>query len=241
MKLTAIIIDDNRASIQLLEKLLSDFFKEINVIESFTSVKSSIETIANKNPDIVFLDVEMPGENGFALFDYIPQPHFETIFITAYKEYAADAFRVSSIDYLIKPIDPEELKGSIARVKAKASSNAKLQAHKSKLAIQTKTGIEFIEIAETRYCQANDNYTFIHLLDKKKLVSKPLKNFQLLLEPQGFFRTSRSYLINLKYIKCIKNGRKSEVVLEDDTLIPLSQENKKILIDLLSDKVVINL
>jgi len=125
----------------------------------------------------------------------------------------------------------------------KKSSNLKLErtVHKTILSVQSKTALDFITIEEIIYCQANDNYTFIHLSNKKKLISKSLKQFQLLLEPLGFFRTSRSFLINLKHIESIKNGRKSEVVLSNDICIPISLKNKKSLIDHLKNINVISL
>jgi len=235
MKLKAIIIDDNQASINILKKMLDDFFSDVEIIGSFKAVASSISAIENDCPDIVFLDVEIPKEDGFQLFKYIPQPDFETIFITAYKDYAAEAFRVDPIDYLIKPINPSELKIAIERVKAKKQNTKKINASpKSKLAIQTKTGIEFLEIDEIYYCQALDNYTMIFTQDNKKLVSKPLKKFEEILSGAGFFRTSRSYLVNIKFIKSITLGKKSFVLLNNDAEVPVSQSNKQSLIDLIN-------
>jgi len=242
MNLTAIIIDDNQSSINLLRKLLNEFFQEIRILESFTSVAKSIQLIENEKPDIVFLDVEMPGEDGFHLFKYIPQPEFETIFITAYKEYAVDAFRVNSIDYLIKPINPSDLKNAIERVKsARGKKKESKTSSKPKLAIQTKTGIEFVNIADIYYCQALDNYTMIFMSDHKKMVSKPLKKFEDILEASGYFRTSRSYLVNLKFIKSLNLGKKSSVVLENEAIVPVSQPNKQKLIDILNEDQAMNL
>jgi len=242
MKIKAIIIDDNKASINLLTKMLEEFFKTVEVIASFTAVKMAIETIENEQPDIVFLDVEMPGENGLKLFEYISIPKFETIFISAYKEYAIDAFRVGSIDYLTKPINPEELKEALKRVTDKMTLRGN-NTHdvKSRIAIHSNSGMDFISISNILHCEANDNYTFVHILKKKFVVSKPLKYFQQLLEPYGFFRTSRSHLVNLKHIKSITGGRKNTAILKDESSIPISSERKKELLNLLSDQDIINL
>jgi len=242
MRIKVIIIDDNQASINLLIKMLEDFFKHVEVIASFNSVKKSIETIEIVEPEIVFLDVEMPRENGLKLFDYISEPKFETIFISAFKEYAVDAFRVGSIDYLTKPINPKELKEALNKVEKKILLNSsKLSDVRTRLAIQSQSGMEFILISNILYCEANDNYTFINLLEKKIIVSKPLKHFQKLLEPRGFFRTSRSHIVNIKYITSITGGRKCFAILKNKSKIPISKDKKNELLDLLSNQGIINL
>ncbi len=240
MKLTAVIIDDNKSSIKLLSKLLTSFFTNVEIVASFNSVKTSIDTILNEKPDIVFLDVEMPGENGFKLFEYISQPEFETIFITAYREYAADAFRMDSADYLVKPIDPAELREAISRVEQKRLRVRGLST-KSKIALQTKTGIEFVNIADVHYCQADDNYTNVYFKEQKRLLSKPLKEIEKLLMGHRFFRSNRSYLVNLDHIKGLTRGRKNGIVISDDIVIPLSIEKKKELLDLLAGDDILNL
>jgi len=235
--LKAIIIDDNKSSIQLLSKLLDEYFDEVKVIATCTSVDEGSAQIEKQLPDIVFLDVEMPGNDGFQLFKHYPEPEFETIFITAFSKYAADAFRVGSIDYLVKPIDPEQLKEAINRVKQKLTPvSLKGQSHDSRLAISTQNGTEFIPVSSIIYCEADDNYTTIYHADGSSLVSKPLKSFQLSLEALGFFRSSRSHLVNTKYIKLITNGKKPEIHLKDDLKVPLVSARKKDLMALMLEQ-----
>ena len=242
MKIRAIIIDDNKASINLLIKMLEDFFRNVEVVAFFTSVKEAIDTIENEEPDVVFLDVEMPEENGLKLFEYISIPKFETIFISAYKEYAVDAFRVGSIDYLTKPINPKELKVALKRVSDKLSITESSKYNKSsRLAIHSQSGMNFVSISNILYCEANDNYTFIHVTNKKFIVSKPLKYFQHLLEPCGFFRTSRSHLVNLDKIQTLKGGRKGFAILKGESSVPVSSDRKKELLILLGNQDIINL
>ena len=234
MKLTAIIIDDNRSSIDLLSKLLLQFFPNIELLSSCTSVIEGSARIKKLNPDIVFLDVEMPGENGFELFKYHSKPEFETIFITAFTEYAASAFRVGSIDYLVKPIDPEELKIALQRVEDKRSPLKINGASKdARLAISTKDGTAFLLVSAIKYCKADDNYTTIFHDEKSTLVSKPLKSFEVTLEPNGFFRSSRSHLVNIAWIKLITNGKKPLIVLTDGDQVPLVLARKKELMALM--------
>lgn len=237
MNLTAIIIDDNKSSIKLLSKLLEEFFPQVELLGSCTSVQEGSTKISELAPDIVFLDVEMPGEDGFELFKYHPDHDFETIFITAFSEYAAEAFRVGSVDYLVKPLDPDELKIAITRVEDKLTPLSINGISKdARIAISTKNGTEFLFLDSIRYCEADDNYTTICYEEESALVSKPLKSFQKTLEPLGFFRASRSHLINTSYIKSISNGKKPQVRLTDGKSIPLVLARKKDLMAIMLNK-----
>ena len=207
----AIIIDDEQSSQITLKNMVTQFCNDIEIIATVGSVLEGVKTIHKDAPDLVFLDIEMPVHNGFTLFDHFPEPSFSVIFTTAFQKYAIKAFRFSAIDYLLKPINLEDLRAAIKKVSSKKEMDAtkeKLQTLKanlnnigSKLALPTMEGYHFVEVKNIIRCESQNNYTFFHLLNGKKiLVSRTLKIFSKMLEDHNFFRTSRSDLVNLNHI-----------------------------------------
>jgi len=220
-----IIVDDEQKAITLLGELLKEF-EEINVVASAENVDQAVEAILEFNPEIVFLDIQMPGKNGFELLheihDFDIQPTI--VFVTAFDEYAIDAIRYSAFDYLLKPVNPVELKKAISRYQhAKKEELSEVKRNLdtfiknisvSKLRFNTRTGAIFINPEEIIYVQADGNYSNIHLVnDKVELVTAYLSTVEEKLPEIGFFRISRSVVINLKYLKRI-DRKKRECILE---------------------------
>jgi two-component system LytT family response regulator len=237
--LKAVIIDDEEGARFMLASLLKDYCPEIEVVASCSNVPDGVLAINKYDPQLVFLDIEMPEYNGFELINFFKEIDFEIIFITAYSQYAVQAFEVSAIDYLLKPLDVEQLKKAVSKVKEKTSySNIqeRLDLMKSvyggeqiqKIALPLGDGLAFVDVNDVVFFEAERSYTHVFLRDHNKfLISKPMRFFEDLLEHrEQFFRLHRSYLINLNFVK--KYTRKeSMVVMDNQTAIPLARNKKQ--------------
>ncbi len=251
-----VIIDDEEKSRKLLRNLLAEYCKDIEVVEMADSVKSGIEAIRQFKPDLVFLDIVMPNANGFDLLDKINEVNFELIFTTAYNQYAIRAIRVCALDYLLKPIDVEELQVAVERAQQRISakmnqniderlnafiSNLKsIEKQPQKIGIPTQHGVKFYSINQIYFCKAEGNYTTVYLEGKEKieLVCKTLKEFDELLAEFNFIRTHRSYLVNLSHIKEYRRADSGEadgeggcLVAENNLKIPVSRDKRKLVLE----------
>lgn len=237
MKLKAFIVDDEENSRTTLRNMLVGFCQEVEVLGEASTVQKAIQPIKDLQPDIVFLDIIMPKENGFELIHYFDTPFFDVIFTTAYDQYAVKAFQLSAVDYLLKPIDLELLRGAVERVKAKKTLEdqtkrinileGNMTAAFEKISLPTADGFIFTEVDEIIRCEAQGNYTCIFLRDGNKvLVSKTLKNFEDILKDFHFFRINRSNLINLKEVKIVGRQRNPSLTLKDGTELLLSSFRK---------------
>jgi two-component system LytT family response regulator len=236
--LRSIIVDDEPKSRENLKIILQDFVSNVTVEALCANVDEAVSAINNLKPDIVFLDIEMQQETGFDLLNKVLEVEFEVIFITAYSEHAIRAIKFSAIDYLLKPIDIEELKGAIQRViqKREVSTSGRLQilrdhftAPKEKLqiALPTAHGIIFTGIENILYCEASSNYTILYTADGKEYVaSKTLKEYEDLLIDYNFFRIHHSYLVNIGAIKKYVKGDGGQVVLSNNTSLDVSKRRR---------------
>ena len=237
----ALIVDDEENSRQALHNLLKDYCKGVDVIGKAASVKEAIKIADNKKPDVVFLDIEMPVENGFKLLEYYEEIPFDVVFTTAYDQYAVKAFKFSALDYLLKPIDLEELRNSIEKVKENKQETRKphydtlqynIKHNLKKLALPTIEGYSFIDLDEILYCEASNNYTIVYLTNRKKIVvSKTLREYEDLLSDFNFFRVNRSHLINLKFIKEYKKARRPIILMTNGTEVSLATARKQDFLD----------
>lgn len=224
-----LIVDDEQAARQGLEKLLLKFTQDVSYIDTASSVKEAIEKIENQMFDVVFLDIQMPGGNGFTLFDEIENPDFSVIFTTAHSEYAIQAFRVGAVDYLLKPIDPDALIEATNKVKSQlVSTERKLnQTTKTKIGVPLSTGIKFINIDQIIRLESERNYTTICIAnDKPVLISKPLKEFESALDNHDFLRVHNSHIVNLQYVKEYQRSIQGMLLMEDDFQVPISRSSK---------------
>ncbi len=240
--LNALIIDDEIDARNALEVLLTKFVKDVNVVGQASGVKTGIEQINSLNPDVVFLDINMEDGTGFDLLDELSEIKFHLVFVTAFNQYAIKAFKYTAFDYLLKPVDLQELRKCVERLNSIGKvtvGNTRMQelrtTHKSgqfsKITLPNLGGFDVVDIEEIIRCEGQKNYTTFYLKDNRKLVvSKTLKEYELILQEHNFLRVYQSHLINLKCIKQYQKGRGGTVVMEDGSEIPVSREKKEVLL-----------
>jgi len=241
--LKAVIIDDEKNGRNTLIGLLENYCPEVEIIGEANNVKTGIEAIKKWQPDVVFLDIEMPDGTGFDLLSQIDSIDFEVVFVTAYDNYAIKAFQCSAVDYLLKPIDNKLLISSVQKLKK--TSNVKGLDEKidtllgntkrlNKLVVPTTEGIHIVKIENIIRCSADDYYTVFHLKDNVKItVSKTLKEYSEILENLSFFRTHQSHLINLEYVDRFVNADGGYIVMQNGDQVVVSRRRKKLLLDTL--------
>lgn len=237
--LSCVIIDDEGKARRILETMLHEHCPEVQVVATAEDVPSGVKVIQKHKPDVVFLDIEMPGYTGFQLLEFFEQPDFEVIFTTAYSEYALQAFQVSAVDYLLKPIQIDQLRASVEkaiRLHGNSQVMERLTALREnmeestlqKIALPVSDGLRFVPLKEILYLKADGSYTNIFLLDGSRiLISKKIKEFENTLSPRNnFFRTHRSYIINLGRIKNYIRQDGGYIVMENGDEVDLSRERK---------------
>ncbi|HLG41459.1 MAG TPA: LytTR family DNA-binding domain-containing protein [Chitinophagaceae bacterium] len=234
----AIIIDDEPGNIDVLKKLITDFCEDIEIPGTAASVEEGINLIKERKPDLVFLDIEMPGKNAFDLIDYLTPVAFEIIFVTAFEHYALKAFRYSAIDYLLKPVNIRELREAIekARIRIKERNfQARLnnffdieRKKENKIAIQLKDGYSFINYNDIVCCSAEGGgYTVVYLVNGNKLLSGTnLKHFEELLPDDIFCRIHNAYLVNLQHAVHYSKGRNGKLLMVNKMMLEVSQRKK---------------
>jgi len=228
--ISCVLIDDERKARETFDMIVQRYLPgTMKVAAMCESVKEGARCIQKIHPDIVFLDIEMPGENGFKLFEYIDNVNFEVVFLTAYKNYAIDAIHFSAFDYLLKPLDYLELKEVIAKYEKKhkaLNNNLNVQALlsnlnigadlSSKIALPTLSGYEMEKISRIVYCEADENYTKIHTVGGETiLVSRTLKVVEEMLPADYFFRIHKSFLVNMNYVKSYNRNEGHKILLEN--------------------------
>ncbi len=246
-QLKAVIIDDDEFSCFHLQDVIKHKVSNVEVIAIFNSAEDAIGKLLSLKPDVVFLDVEMPGGmSGFDMLKKLPAIHFEIIFTTSHEHYAIRAIRFSAIDYLLKPVNVTDLQEAVSRVYEKRSNDADLSLWQMEVVTQAKTKIEnlaiptmegllFIGLHDIVYCEGDDRYTKIYLHDNKMTMSsRTLGSFEELLLPHGFFRIHKSHLINLNHLKKYLRGEGGQVIMVDGTTLDVSRRKKDELLKLVS-------
>jgi two-component system LytT family response regulator len=236
----ALIIDDEKRTRELIARMVQSFELGVLAFPLGESVKSGVEQIDDLRPNIVFLDVQMPDGTGFDVLSEVKFKDFEVIFVTAHEEYAIKAIKFSALDYLLKPIDPEELKSSLKRAiesldrKKDESQFEALKYNiepnqKKKLVLKTQESAHIVDLDEIIRCEADRNYTQFYLIGGKKiLVSKTMKDFETILASHRFLRVQQSHLINLNYVDRYNKGHGGSVVMKDGSEVPLSPNKRDI-------------
>jgi two-component system LytT family response regulator len=237
----AIIIDDEPNNIENLQNIITNNCRNITVVGTATDADTGRQLIALQQPDLLFLDIQMPGKSGFDLLKELPKIEFEVIFITAYDRYGIQAIKFSALDYLLKPININEF--VLAAQKAEQKINSKKESSNienllkylkggkeiPKIALPTLKEIMYVKVSDILRCEAENNYTNFHLLNGEQvLVCKTLKEFADLLKPHNFLRSHQSHLVN---IDCIKSFLKEDggiLLLTNQEKVPISRQNREL-------------
>jgi two-component system, LytTR family, response regulator len=236
----ALIIDDEHKARNILHHYIVNFIPEITEVRQAESVDVALNILKEYEPGIVFLDVEMPHKNGFDLLVQLQDPAFDVIFTTAYNQYAIQAIRFSALDYLLKPVDPDELQAAVQRHLEKRESwqqkqelfnnlvqnIEKKEVKDFKIAVPSSEGVYFFMVDDILHLQAESSYTHIHLTNRKPFIaSKTLRHFEDMLEEFQFIRTHKSHLVNPKHITRISNDNEF-VLLSDGSKVEVSRRKK---------------
>jgi two-component system, LytTR family, response regulator len=237
----AIIVDDEQHCIDRLKGLLeAGYSNSLRLLGTFDSVPKGYKAIKELSPDLVFLDVQIHEKTGFDLLKELGDIDFEVIFTTAYDKFAVQAFKFSALDYLLKPVDKDDLKLAMDKFVSKTKKdgainrldnlllNLKSQNGQPKrIIVPTTSGFEVFDVPDIIRCESDVNYTTIYLKNKQKLVvAKTLKEFEEMLTEHGFFRVHNSHLINLTFVKSYNKGKGGSVVLSDGMEIEVSTRRK---------------
>jgi len=240
----AILIDDDQNLREGLKGLLERFKNQIQVIGEADNVSSGIDVVNTLKPDVVFLDIQLTDGTGFDILEQLALQNgaikYNIVFITAHEQYAIKAFRFSALDFLLKPVDPEELEKVIYKIESIVEKtndyshidllleNIRKKVDKFKrIALSTSEGIHLFEVSDIIRCESEDNYTKFFIKNNKPLlISKTLKEYEELLTEHGFIRIHQSHLINLNYLKSYIKKDGGYVIMADDSHLPISQRKK---------------
>jgi two-component system LytT family response regulator len=239
----AIIIDDEMHCRKTLSILLKEYCPDVQVIDQCENGEDGVEAIKKSKPDLVFLDIEMPRMNGFEMLEQFSEIPFAVIFTTGYDQYAIKAFRFSALDYLLKPIDHEELKKAVLKVSKHILYPLPQQleillqkihhqpAAINKIALPTMEGLQMIPVDSIISCASDRNYTAVLLKGKQKIiVSRILKDIEEMLEEYSFLRVHHSYIVNLNEISKYIKGEGGYLVMSDGSSVDVSRSRKEILL-----------
>ncbi|MCU0324590.1 MAG: LytTR family DNA-binding domain-containing protein [Spirosomaceae bacterium] len=238
--LKAILVDDEPNAVDSLAILLNEFCKEIQIVGKANTLAEAQTQINETDPDIVFLDIEMPNGSGFDLLTLFPNPSFKVIFVTAYDRYAINAIKFSALDYLLKPVAVDDLKEAVAKAFSEIKDRGMFdnlknlvqtlqnpRNRKNKITIPTQMGIELVEVESIIRCESARGFTILHLPKLKTIVSsRDLKSFQELLEEYDFYRVHDSHLVSYYHIERVLNKDGGVVLTSDNFEVPIARRRK---------------
>ncbi len=235
--LKAVIVDDETLSRQSLEKLIVDYCPEVEVVAIAVDIVSAVKEINAHQPDLVFLDIELPNYSGFELIECFDEINFDIVFTTGYEQYAVKAFKFSAAGYLLKPIDVEELSEVVKRIKTRRKKRQEMQTESKgqmaigkpqRLILPAQNGLIYLNLDEVIYLQAEGRYTHIFLMDgSSSTTTKNLKDCLAIIGLPSFLRIHRSYIINLIHLKRYARGRDSFVLMENEERIDVGKNYKE--------------
>ena len=239
IELKAVIIDDESDAVNFIRSIIEDHIKELRVVGTAQSAREGVKVIKATDPDIVFLDVEMPRGNGFSLLEHFPEKTFDVVFVTAFNHYAIQAIKLSAVDYILKPINIKEFINAAGKIIQKHFDESFQNQNysnlfenlrstmPSKLAIPTSEGMEYLNTKDILRVEADRSYSWFFLADGRKiLVSRNLKEYHELLADKNFFRPHNSHLINLEYVKKYIRQEGGSIALTDGTEVPVARGKK---------------
>jgi len=238
----AVIVEDELHSRESLKNLLRDFCPQVELCGAAASVEEAAPLIRAEKPALLFLDIELQNGTGFDLLRLLPDMEFDVIFTTAFEQYAIQAIKMSSLDYLLKPIDIDELQEAVAKAIEKqhhqqhkaqlelllANIGARPPAVQNRICLSTAEGLEFLRVEDILYCEANGSYTTFHLRENRKIVvSKNLKEYETLLGGHAFMRVHNSYLINLRAVQRYVKTEGGYILMKNNTHIGISVKKRE--------------
>ena len=237
----SIIVEDEAQNRENLVRLIAAYCPQVEVMAQCVSVAEARAAIIERHPDLVFLDIEMPGGNGFALLESLPDVYFEVIFVTAYDKYGIQAIKFSALDYILKPIDPDELRNAVEKASQKIArkeenlrmqnllQNVQREPSNRVIALSLAESIEFVPVQSIVRCESDSNYTTFYLKSGERLiVSRTLKEFDELLSPHGFLRVHQSHLININEIKSFVKSNGGYIRMKDGATVSISRQRREI-------------
>lgn len=242
----AIIVDDESCFREMIQFLLTDYFPEIKVIAQADNVEEAVQLINENKPELVFLDIEIKGGTGFHVLQKLKNRNFKLIFITAFNDFAIQAFKFSAIDYILKPINEFEFKAGVERAVLEMQKevtsvpvdlllNISQQKADKKLVLRTAQEIHIVNVSEIVRCEADNVYTTFYLDSGEKIiVSKGLAEYVDLLESYGFLRPHQSHLINFNFVKKLDKSDGGFIILKNDSVIPISTRRKQAIMEALN-------
>jgi two-component system, LytTR family, response regulator len=244
----AVIVEDEKKSRETLMGLLNRYCPSIEVVAQAEGYKSGLAAIKANNPDVVFLDIQMPDGSGFKVLEDIEDINFEVIFTTAYDQFAIKAIKYSALDYLLKPIVPEELQNAVEKVEAKLKNGdgsdninvllnnlKKNNDEPKKIVLSTAAKMYVIGVDEIIRCESDNYYTRFFFTDGSKLlISKTLKENEALLSDHNFIRPHKSHLINISFIKGFNRNHGGHIIMKDETEIPVSRRKREKIVDIIN-------
>lgn len=228
--LSAFLIDDDPAFQLHLKELLAKDHADVKITGAFTQPEDAVIALKQSPPDVVFLDVEMPGLTGVELLEHFPQRSFAVVFTTSHDKYAFSAIKKEATDYLLKPVSRLELAGALEKVKNSLLTRRLAQPttnQTAKIPLHSAEGITLIEVSRIVHCEADNNYTTLYLTDGKKIVvTKGISDIETQLQPHGFFKPHKSYLININHIARVMKTDGGFIVMNSGTEIPVARGRK---------------
>jgi len=239
-KLSALIIDDEQDSRETLRNYIAKYCPNVHISTECANIQEAKKAIQTYQPDFVLLDIEMPYGNAFDLLEQFEKIDFEIIFVTAFSQYAVQAFNLSAAHYLQKPVDIDELIEAVEKVQKRLETTEKINSSKilldnlsainiqhQKVVLPLLDGFMVVKLNEILYCEANDNFTCFYLNDgQKHLICRKLRFYENALSPHGFCRVHRSFMINLEFVKRYIKGKGGTVILENGREIPVANGRK---------------
>lgn len=241
--INAVIVDDEHYAAQALVTLIKKNCPDVTIAAVSNNAKEAVKLIRELQPQLVFLDIEMPYLNGFELLEILAPVSFECIFTTSYDQYAIKAIRFSALDYLLKPVDAEDLKAAVNRVTGKRSPSLEQQMELllsrfqqpkptvDRIALPTLDGLQIIPVDTILYCSSSSNYTIFNLAeDQKLIISRTLKEIEEMLEEYRFLRVHHSYLVNLNEVRKYNRGEGGSLLMSNGATIDVSRSRKEMLL-----------
>ncbi len=237
----SLIVDDEPRGIRSMQKLLELTCPQVNVIGTCSSADETLKKVSALKPELVFLDIAMPGKNGLELLTELKDFHFEVIFITAHNKFMIETFRFSAVDYLLKPVDEELLADAVLRAGKRIAEksgqknieallhniNRKHTLQNMRLCLPSLKGFQLVELADILYAEASGNYTNFHFTNQPAVcTSKPIHDYEELLKDSGFVRVHKSFLVNLLHVKEYLRGEGGMIILSNNQKLEVSRRKK---------------